>query len=471
MLDKAIKMCGRIKCNKAFNAAPLIGRVTTTHTYQRSIHMNPSYIKNALMKTINFMSSDPAPFVNCPDTDFTRKRKCSFSSLIMCMLTMEDHSLNRELREFFSKTEQKPVSKSAFIQQRLKLNHEAFPFLFRKVNSIAAFRKKMYGYHLIAVDGSDINVPPLKDDPDTSVRSNTSQICYHQIHLNAAYDILEERYVDLSIQPRASYDEREALLEFIQRNPLPDKCIYIADRGYFSSDVLAKLFTSKDHFILRLSDGARSFLNRFELPDSEEFDVTLEFSFTRSKKREFLEHPDKYVYVRKGRRFDLIPEDDKDTTFPVSVRLVKIKLPGGDYEYLLTDLPGKIFGIDKLREVYNLRWGIETSFRYLKYNVALNSFHSIRRDLITQEIYSRVILYNLTMLLAHCVTIPQENTKYNRKIAVSDAVVTCRDFLIHRFRNEDILQLLVRYLTDIRPGRSFERKTRSKRFVPLANRV
>ena len=124
-----------------------------------------------------------------------------------------------------------------------------------------------------------------------------------------------------------------------------------------------------------------------------------------------------------------------------------------------------------LKKLYGLRWGIETSFRYLKYNIALNFFHCIRREFIVQEIYARVILYNLSILLVHSVTAPKKDCKYQYKISVSDAIVTCREFLIKKITNAEIQKELLRYLTPVRPGRSFPRKVRSKRFVPLTNRA
>lgn len=432
--------------------------------------MNPSYIKKVVMKTLNLMNDNNSSFVKCPGIDFSRNRKCSFLTLITFILSMESHTLNTEIRRFFSPKGLPVISKSAFIQQRDKLNEKVFPYLFSTINNIFPFCQKMNGYHLIAVDGSDVNLPPLKDDKNTYVRSNTSDVGYHQLHLNAAYDLLEERYIDILPQPRAIYDEREALLTFVHRNPLPDKCLYIADRGYLSFNVLANLYTSKDSFLLRISNGCNSFLKRFELPESDEFDIILNFSFTRSAKNIYLQQPDKYIYIRNDCDFDLIPRGDKDTLFPVSVRLVKIRIANG-FEYLLTDLPSKSFSMDKLKELYRMRWGIETSFRYLKYNVALNYFHSVRRDFIMQEIYARVIVYNLTMLLVHCVKPRQSTTKYRRKISVSDAVVTFREFLIHRIKNEEIIASLLRYQTDIRPQRTFIRKKHSKRFVGLSNRA
>jgi len=435
--------------------------------------MKPSYIKHSFLKIINSMNYDPSPFVINPRIDFTRKRKCSFKSLMLFLLSMENHTLNKEIRQFFEKFSMPLITKSALIQLRQKLNDTAFPYLFSAMNNIVPFKKTYHGYHLLACDGSDVNVPPLEQDASTCVDSNTAGVIYHQFHLNAVYDILETRYTDILIQPRAQINERDAFLTFIGRNPVPGKSIFIGDRGYFSINVLAHLLQADQPFLLRANsdDAIQAFLNRFSLPDTSEFDVNIQVFVTRSHKKKYLGDPERYVVLTPKRTFDLIPPDDKNALMELSFRLVKFPLPSGVNEFLVTNLPSKDFSIKDLKELYHLRWGIETSFRYLKCNVPLNSFHSIRRDFLIQETYARVILYNFSLMIVQCITLPAKDTKYQYKLSVSDAISICRDFLIHRITNAEIEKLLCRYLTDIRPGRSSPRKKRSKRYIALNNRA
>lgn len=430
--------------------------------------MKPSYIKNAFRKTINSMTEDLSRFVKRPGIDFSRNRKCSFEELLLFILSMETSTLNREIRRFFKKPASL-MTKSAIIQQRKKLNEDAFPFLFSEINRLFPLQKTFLGYHLMACDGSDINIPFLKSDLSTHVSSNTKGVLYDQEHLNAVYDLLEQRYWDILIQPRAELNEGKALLSILHRNNIPERSIFIADRGYFSLNLLANFLLSRHHFLLRMKEGG--FLSRFTLPDKEEFDISLEITATRSKKKEFLEDPEHYVILRPDRPFDFIAPDDRTSQVKLSFRLVKVALPNGKSEYLITDLPTENFSSDVLEKLYKLRWGIETSFRVLKYNVALNHFHSIRRDFISQEIYAKVILYNFSMLIVHCVQSSSEINVLNRRIAISDAVPICRDFLIQKIKNAEIRDLLVRFMTDIRPDRSFPRKVRSKRNVPLSYRA
>lgn len=56
----------------------------------------------------------------------------------------------------------------------------------------------------------------------------------------------------------------------------------------------------------------------------------------------------------------------------------------------------------KFTAQYSMRWGIETSFRELKYAVGLTSFHAKKREYILQEIWARLILYNFCeVITAH----------------------------------------------------------------------
>ena len=51
---------------------------------------------------------------------------------------------------------------------------------------------------------------------------------------------------------------------------------------------------------------------------------------------------------------------------------------------LMTNLDAAQFPLSALRELYARRWGIETSFRELKYTVGLIHLHSRKSDLVLQ---------------------------------------------------------------------------------------
>ena len=59
------------------------------------------------------------------------------------------------------------------------------------------------------------------------------------------------------------------------------------------------------------------------------------------------------------------------------------------------DIKGAI-QLEEIKELYHKRWGIETSFRELKYAIGLSALHSKKRESIKQEIYARLLLYNFS---------------------------------------------------------------------------
>ncbi|MGL5041840.1 MAG: hypothetical protein ACRC6X_01900 [Culicoidibacterales bacterium] len=46
-----------------------------------------------------------------------------------------------------------------------------------------------------------------------------------------------------------------------------------------------------------------------------------------------------------------------------------------------------------------MRWGIETAFRTLKYTVGLMALHTKKVAFILQELYSKLLLFNLCQLV------------------------------------------------------------------------
>lgn len=74
------------------------------------------------------------------------------------------------------------------------------------------------------------------------------------------------------------------------------------------------------------------------------------------------------------------------------MRVLKIKTAPNTFEYIITNLPFS-FDINDIKTCYRLRWGIETSFRYLKHVNGLLYLHSKKPDFLKQEIYGNLILY------------------------------------------------------------------------------
>ena len=234
----------------------------------------PAQVHSSFYRILQEMSRCPAPFVINPEADFTRHRICTFENTILNMLTMESHSLNRELFEFYRFRSKHFPTKSAFVQARGKLNAQSLWHLFHQFNQSVPFLKTFKGLHLLGCDGTDSNIPADGDDVDSFVSYGSKNGGYYQNHTVAVYDLLEKRYLDAIIQPRGTIDEQNACIQMVDRNPLVGSCLYIADRGFFGFNLIAHILEQRQFFLIRVKDiqAGNSPFKNFALPDNDEFD-------------------------------------------------------------------------------------------------------------------------------------------------------------------------------------------------------
>lgn len=431
----------------------------------------PKRIRKAFYATLQQMEADRLLYVKDPLRDFTREGTFSFCRTMLFMTQMESHSTNREINDYFLPLGT-PVTQSAFVQARDKFNDKAFPALLQRFNAKYPFRKTKNGLHIFAIDGSDLNVPADKRDCSTFISYNSNQGGYHQFHINLTYDLLEQRYSDVVIQPRTEMREVSAACEMVDRNTVARNSLFILDRGFESLNLMAHIVSHGSFFLIRAKE-IRSSVSPFsfvQVPDAEEFDIPVRFLISRN--RTYWKHnPELYKLIRENATFDFIEEKDTESTFELCFRLIKVKMANGSHEYLITNLPRQKFPQLRIKELYHMRWGIEISFLFLKYGIALNYFHSVKREFLVQEIYSRLILSNFISLVIACEEIPYNGTKYRYKVSVSDAIYKCRDFLNGDPSYEDLLPLLLRDKVPIRPDRCYPRNMRSQRLKTLQHRT
>lgn len=181
--------------------------------------------------------------------------------------------------------------------------------------------------------------------------------------------------------------------------------------------------------------------------------------------------------VKNKRTFEPIPIDDKKSVYTMKIRCTCIQLENGNYEYLISNLPLKNFSALDLRELYWKRWSIETSFRRLKYALSLVYLHSVNRELIIQEVYAKLIMYNFASLL-HAFATEEKNKeqgkkkrKYEYKISFEDVLPIARRFIKHRMTNDIVKALMLRHQTAIKVKQQTARQLRSQTVKPLNNRA
>ena len=172
-------------------------------------------IRESFFSCLNSLSETPWLFTNQAG-DFTRKRKISFSDAILSTICMQRSSSNSEILKYFDFQPDSPTH-SALIQQRNKLNLQAFEQLFYRFTDSLSPDLTLKGYRLLAVDGSDIYIPRNPKDTDTYRITDSYGKGFNMLHLNAAYDLMSNLYTDIIIQPINHINEYLALCDMIDR--------------------------------------------------------------------------------------------------------------------------------------------------------------------------------------------------------------------------------------------------------------
>jgi len=422
-------------------------------------------IKKKLDTVLTEMHEYSWLFVKKPGKDFIRKRKLDFKEMINIFLSMGGNSLKYELMEYFAYDAQTATS-SAFVQQREKILPEALEYLFHSFTSSSVNPKYFKGFRILAVDGSDVNIAYDPKDAENHIVKIENTKGYNILHLNAMYDLCSRVYVDSIVQPGRKENEVQALIDMVDRSDIKEQTIVIADRGYESYNVFEHIAKKGWYYVIRVKDiKSTGITSGLSLPNQKEFDVEQSVLLTRKHRTS-----KKYRFMAAKQNFDYLPVSDKGI-YPMNFRVVRFAISENNYEVIITNLPEDKFPADKIKEIYHMRWGIETSFRELKYAIGLTSFHSKKATYIIQEIFARLTMYNFCEIITTHVVIQQKDRKYSYQVNFTIAILIC----MHYFRNDisppDVEALIQKNILPIRNGRKDTRKVRAKSAVSFIYRV
>ncbi|EHI74645.1 hypothetical protein STRCR_1595 [Streptococcus criceti HS-6] len=250
----------------------------------------------------------------------------------------------------------------------------------------------------------------------------------------------------------------------------------IMDRGYESHNLMAHCQEKNWFYIMRIKDGKMGIKSGLDLPQSSSFDVDCRLKLCRKQTKEwktyYKDYPNQYRYIPYSATFDFLPAKNRKKNpaqvYELAFRVVRLKISSGHYETLLTNTD---YPPDQLKKLYASRWGIETSFRDLKYSIGLVNFHAKKKEGILQELLARVINYNFCQWLVSAIPIKPSRGQYSYKICFSDAAYGCRQFFRGILSSFQLEAFLRRHVSVIRPNRSFDRRLRAQSSVSFTYRV
>lgn len=306
------------------------------------------------------------------ETDFIRMRKMSFSDTVLFVIGLSNTSFDFERINFCQSANIEGISNAALSKVRDKVKYSAFRALLTQTQELIPTSADFKGFRVIAVDGVKGELP---NTPEIMKKYKPSKNALYPIfHAVASFDVLNCKFIDAEFEMSPT-DERKAAINLIEHH-LPQKDIFLFDRGFPSIALIQKLEKKQLYFVAR---ATKSFIKEVNEFSSQKYsDKTIHIDYTKERAKS-----SKVKNVELPYSFDL--------------RCVKVVLANGDIEILITNLPKDKFKRNDIEKLYSMRWGIETSFNHLKNAVNIEEFVGIKENSIKQEFYSVLIKYNLVM--------------------------------------------------------------------------
>ena len=431
----------------------------------------PFIEKQKLDSAIKTLCRHFSSHVKRPGKDFSRNRKLPFEEVIRFLLPLQGQCMDQELFRYFSKTSQDIPHSSAMIQARQKLSDSAMPTLFHTFTDTCKKGALFHGYQLLAIDGSQFSVPENLKEPICWKKMPNTTKGRNVIHLNAMYHLQSGIFEDAVFQPIRERNEHKALAQMIHRRMSAIPAIFIADRGYESYNTFAHMEQHGDKYVIRGRETGTGICSGLNLPDTEEYDVEKELYICKKHTRHTKINPCKYKRIRSDATFDFFTDDSEE--YRLNLRIVKIRLSETTTEVLFTNLSKEEFSVEDLKQLYHMRWGIETAFDQLKYALGAASVHSKSAELVIQELYGKLIMFNFCKTIIGGIVVNQkEYWKYKYKLNVKMAMCICREFWCSQtLAAPEVEKMLLNYLIPIRDNRTFPRDTVKKSAIAFNSRI
>jgi len=322
---------------------------------------------------------------------FSRVRKLSFPVLIVLIVQKSVKSLQLRLNEWFEWFGGETVSSSAFTQARANLKHTAFIAL-NNCNVEIYYRDGIYerckGLRVLAIDGSKIRLPKgaeMKEKFGAINYSNQKEAVegeHNYSQLSVLYDVLNRIVITAECGVARAYEVDLAVkhLDEVRKNT----DLLLCDRNYATYDFITTLLERNIHFVIRCPA-----------------------KFAIVKKMQQGSGADSRLVEVKNNQKQLL-----------SLRFVRVLLSTGEYEILVTSLlDEQLYPADMFKELYHLRWEIETLYGLLKTRLELENFTGKTVESVLQDIYSTLYLTTIESILTAdaAATLKNKTTSKNQQ--------------------------------------------------------
>lgn len=390
-------------------------------------------------------------------THFVRKRYLTFTTLIIFMMNLLKGSIEDELHRFFQAIGFKdmPVNEitaGAFTRARKKFSFKAFVELGRVVVDFFYKHfpyKKWRGFRLVACDGSTVKVPRTEETIKHFGRWKTKSGNDRPLaRISQILDVLNGVIIDAIISPKKT-GERQLLIQHLDY--IGEGDLLLCDRGYPAFWLFALLLSRKIHFCIRVTTGHWNEICKFN--NSGEAEDVVVFNPTIASFRECQK-----LGIKAS---------------PLPLRLIRVELPSGETEILITSLLGKEeFPHEIFKDLYANRWPIEEKYKAAKCRIQIENFSGKSVEAIYQDFHAKIFTLNLTAVLIHPVQemaeMEYKNRKFKYHVNLSQALSKMKHTVALLFNRPNseieiiIIKLFKLFLDSVLPVRPDRAGTRKK---------
>ena len=421
-------------------------------------------IIEALKKFLDEFSEDKElrKLVTGKESDFSRNRKLPFKRLVGMIINMPKRSLSIELQEFFDHIEKGSdgCTKGAFCSQRSKLN----PMFFQMWNQCLVDNfyyhygdkvKRWCGFRVQAVDGSTVYLPNKPEIIKHFGTHDNQHASVPMARMMQIQDVLNDITVWGDIFPIAD-GEQSIMVDQVER--LSCDSLTIFDRGYPSFGLMYMMLHHMEtprHFVIRCKVDFNNEVKHF-LRSGKESEIV------------YLHPHEKSINMLKKHGYKVARSNS------IKVRMVKVILPSGEQEVLLTNLyDEKLYSVADLYYLYGLRWRIETTYDKQKNQQQMEQFSGHKVICIQQDYAATLFTANLQSLIKkQCEPYVQKisaNRKHPCQINQNISWASLKHNIVKLFLENGPLNILLslqksfeRHVEPIRPNRKFERIKKTK---------
>jgi hypothetical protein len=275
---------------------------------------------------------------------------------------------------------------------RVKLGIEVFRVLFHKL--ITAFRPIAPDFHglvSVAFDGTTGTMPDTASNVERFHKpsSRSGKAAFPQMRMVTLMALSVRLILDVAHAPYRGKGtgERSLVMQILTRG-VRRGLLFLLDAGLYAFDILWNIGQTEQKFIVKAPRSLK--LKPIQLlPDGS-------FLAQLTHKVEDHHAPPTKSGRKRWKKVSLI------------VRVIRIEIPGFRPITLITNILDETITARELALHYHKRWDIEIAYDEIKTHQCATlrgqsptTFRSKRPDLVEQELYAMLIMYNLIRLLIH----------------------------------------------------------------------